>query len=105
MIVSAIGGLMSITGPPEGEPVKVGVPLTDVLTGIVFFRGRFFGSSSQREQTGKGQRISINLLAMQLATLINIGSNYLVGELSPGAGGAPTRTSCPMRPTGPRTPT
>jgi crotonobetainyl-CoA:carnitine CoA-transferase CaiB-like acyl-CoA transferase len=73
---------MSITGPPEGEPVKVGVPLTDVLTGLYSF-GAISSSLYQRQQTGKGQRISINLLAMQLATLINIGSNYLVGEVIP----------------------
>ena len=82
VIVSAIGGLMSITGPPEGEPVKVGVPLTDVLTGLYSF-GAITSALYLREQTGKGQRISINLLAMQLATLINIGSNYLIGGIIP----------------------
>ena len=82
VIVSAIGGLMSITGPPEGEPVKVGVPLTDVLTGLYSF-GAITSALYLRERTGKGQRISINLLAMQLATLINIGSNYLVGGVDP----------------------
>jgi crotonobetainyl-CoA:carnitine CoA-transferase CaiB-like acyl-CoA transferase len=82
VIVSAIGGLMSITGPPEGEPVKVGVPLTDVLTGIYAF-GAITSALLHREKTGKGQRISINLLAMQLATLINIGSSYLVDGIIP----------------------
>jgi len=82
VIVSAIGGLMSITGPPEGAPVKVGVPLTDVLTGLYSF-GAINSALFLRERTGTGQRISINLLAMQLATLINIGSNYLVGGLIP----------------------
>ena len=82
VIVSAIGGLMSITGPPEGAPVKVGVPLTDVLTGLYSF-GAISSALFLRERTGTGQRISINLLAMQLATLNNIGSNYLVGGLIP----------------------
>jgi formyl-CoA transferase len=82
VIVSAIGGLMSITGPPEGEPVKVGVPLTDVLTALYSF-GAVSSALYQREQTGKGQRISLDLLAIQLATLINIGSNYLVGGVIP----------------------
>lgn len=82
VIVSAIGGLMSITGQPDGEPVKVGVPLTDVLTGIYAF-GAVASALLLREHTGKGQRISINLLAMQLATLINIGSNYLIGGIIP----------------------
>ena len=82
VIVSAIGGLMSITGHPEGEPVKVGVPLTDVLTGLYAF-GAIASALLLREKTGKGQRISINLLAMQLATLINIGSNYLTDGIIP----------------------
>jgi len=82
VIVSAIGGLMAITGSSEGEPVKVGVPLTDVLTGIYSF-GAIASALFLREQTGKGQRISTNLLAIQLATLINIGANYLVGGIIP----------------------
>ena len=82
VIVSAIGGLMSITGEPGGEPVKVGVPLTDVLTGVYSF-GAIASALLLREKTGRGQRISTNLLAMQLATLINIGSNYLIGGLIP----------------------
>ncbi|MBU1206566.1 MAG: CoA transferase [Proteobacteria bacterium] len=82
VIVSAIGGLMSITGEPEGEPVKIGVPLIDVLTGLYSF-GAITSALYLREQTGKGQRISINLLAMQVATLINIGSNYLIGGIVP----------------------
>jgi len=82
VIVSAIGGLMSITGEPGGAPVKVGVPLTDVLTGLYAF-GAIASALLLRKETGRGQRISINLLAMQLATLINIGSNYLIGGIIP----------------------
>jgi crotonobetainyl-CoA:carnitine CoA-transferase CaiB-like acyl-CoA transferase len=82
VIVSAVGGLMSITGEPDGEPVKVGVPLTDVMTSLYVF-GSVSSALYQREKTGEGQRISINLLAMQVATLINIGSNYLVGGIVP----------------------
>ena len=82
VIVSAIGGLMSIMGEPKGEPVKVGVPLTDVMTGLYAF-GAIASALLLRVQTGRGQRISINLLAMQLATLINIGSNYLIGGIIP----------------------
>jgi crotonobetainyl-CoA:carnitine CoA-transferase CaiB-like acyl-CoA transferase len=82
VIVSAIGGLMAITGSAEGEPVKVGVPLTDVLTGIYSF-GAISSALLLREKTGLGQRISSNLLAIQLATLINIGANYLVAGIIP----------------------
>jgi formyl-CoA transferase len=82
VIVSAIGGFMSITGEPDGQPVKAGVALTDVLTGMYAF-GSIASALLWREKTGRGQRISINLLAIQLATLINIGSNYLVGGILP----------------------
>ena len=82
VIVSGIGGLMSITGEPEGKPVKVGVALTDVLTALYAF-GAIVSALLLREHTGRGQRISINLIAMQLATLINIGSNYLIGGIIP----------------------
>jgi formyl-CoA transferase len=82
VIVSAIGGLMAITGEPDGKPVKVGVPLVDVMTGIYAF-GSISSALYLREKTGRGQRISINLLAMQLATLINIGSNFLNGGVLP----------------------
>lgn len=82
VIVSAIGGLMSITGPPDGEPVKIGVPLIDVLTGLYSF-GAIAAALFLRQKTGYGQRISINLLAMQIASLINIGSNYLIGGIIP----------------------
>ncbi len=60
----------------------MGVPLTDVLTGLYSF-GAINSALFLRERTGTGQRISVNLLAMQLATLINIGSNYLVGGVIP----------------------
>ena len=82
VVVSAIGGFMSITGEPDGQPVKAGVALTDILTGMYAF-GSIASALLVREKTGRGQRISINLLAIQLATLINIGSNYLVGGILP----------------------
>jgi len=94
VIVSAIGGLMSITGEPDGEPVKVGVPVTDLLTGLYAF-GAIASALLVREQTGRGQRISLNLLAMQLATLINIGSSYLVGGVTPQRWGSAHATIVP----------
>ncbi len=82
VIVSAIGGLMAITGEPDGKPVKVGVPLIDVMAGLYAF-GSITSALYLRDKTGRGQRISVNLLAMQLATLINIGSNFLNGGVLP----------------------
>jgi len=94
VIVSAIAGLMSITGEPDGEPVKVGVAVTDLLTGLYAF-GAIASALLVRQQTGRGQRISINLLAMQLATLINIGSSYLVGGVIPRRWGSAHATIVP----------
>jgi len=58
------------------EPAKPGVAVTDMMTGL-FAHGAILGALYQREKTGKGQQIHCNLLATQLSTLINIGSNYL----------------------------
>jgi len=82
VIVSAIGGLMSISGEREGQPVKLAVPLIDVLTGLYLF-GALAAALLVREKTGRGQRISINLLSMLMASLMHIGSNYLNGGVIP----------------------
>lgn len=81
VIVSAVGGLMSITGEPGGRPVKVGVAVTDIMTGL-FAQGAIAAALIARERTGKGQKIELSLLETQVATLINIGSSYLLaGEI------------------------
>lgn len=75
-IVSAQGGLMSITGTPEGEPVRVGVAITDITTGL-FCHGAILAALYARERSGKGQRIHVSLLAAQVAGLVNAGSAWL----------------------------
>lgn len=81
VIVSAMGGLMGITGTPEGEPVKTGVALTDVITGLHAFSA-IQAALYHRERGGLGQRIDVSLLSAELAALINAASNYLVaGEV------------------------
>jgi len=77
MVLSAVGGLMGITGEEDGGPVKVGVAITDVLTGVMA-QGAICAALLQREKTGKGQRIDLSLLECQVAGLVNIASNYLV---------------------------
>jgi succinate---hydroxymethylglutarate CoA-transferase len=78
VIVSAMGGLMGITGTPGGQPVKTGVALTDVATGLHAFSS-ILAALYHRERTGQGQRIDISLLSVELASLINAASNYLIG--------------------------
>lgn len=76
VIAASIGGLLDITGPIDGEPCKVGVAMTDLATGL-FAHGAIMAALIQRSKTGLGQKIDCNLLSTQVATLINIGSNYL----------------------------
>ncbi|HET8913197.1 MAG TPA: CoA transferase [Ktedonobacteraceae bacterium] len=81
VIVSAMGGLMGITGTTGGAPVKTGVALTDVITGLNAFSA-ILAALYHRERTGQGQRIDVSLLSAELAALINAASSYLnAGEV------------------------
>jgi crotonobetainyl-CoA:carnitine CoA-transferase CaiB-like acyl-CoA transferase len=86
-LVQAMGGLMSITGRKAGEPgagpQKVGVALTDLLTGLYATVG-ILAALSHREQSGMGQHIDMALLDVQVACLANQAMNYLVGGEVPG---------------------
>ncbi|CAB3366004.1 Hypothetical predicted protein [Cloeon dipterum] len=76
VIAASEGGLLGITGPHGGDPCKVGVAMTDLATGL-YAHGAILAALLQRNSTGRGQKIDINLLSTQVACLINIGSNYL----------------------------
>jgi formyl-CoA transferase len=78
LIVQAWGGLMSITGTPDGEPVKVGVAIIDLVAGLMLGKA-IVAALYVREKTGIGQRIDTSLLEAEVASLINVGSNYLIG--------------------------
>ena len=82
LIVQAWGGLMSITGTPEGEPVKVGVAIIDLVAGLMLGKA-VAAALFAREKIGVGQRIDTSLLEAEVASLINVGSNYLVGRKVP----------------------
>ncbi|HEY6760529.1 MAG TPA: CoA transferase [Baekduia sp.] len=75
LLVQAVGGLMSITGPPDGEPQKVGVALVDVITGLFAAVG-ILAALRHRERTGEGQLVEVDLLSSLLAALVNQGSAY-----------------------------
>lgn len=90
LLVQAMGGLMSITGPADedgGEPVKAGVALTDILTGLYATVG-CLGALREREATGRGRYIDLSLMDVQVATLANQAMNYLVGGQVPGRMGS-----------------
>jgi formyl-CoA transferase len=82
LIVQAWGGLMSITGAPDGEPVKVGVAIIDLVAGLMLGKA-VTAALFAREKIGVGQRIDTSLLEAEVASLINVGSNYLVGGKVP----------------------
>ena len=82
-VVQAVGGLMSITGDPSGEPTKVGVALVDVLTGKDAVIG-ILAALRERERSGLGQRIEVDLLSSLLGSLVNQAAAHLTTGRSPG---------------------
>ncbi|GFW58387.1 succinate--hydroxymethylglutarate CoA-transferase [Trichonephila clavipes] len=64
VIAASMSGLLSITGPEDGEPCKVGVAMTDLATGL-YAHGAIMAALFQRMKTGKGQKIDCNLLSTQ----------------------------------------
>ncbi len=85
-MIQGMGGLMSITGQPDqeagGGPVKVGVAVTDVFTGLYATVG-VLGALAHRDRTGEGQWVNLALLDVQVAVLANQAMNYLVGGKAP----------------------
>ncbi|PRP74104.1 hypothetical protein PROFUN_16416 [Planoprotostelium fungivorum] len=77
---SCMGGLMGVTGTEDGTPVKVGVAITDVCTGL-FAHGAIMAALISRGQTGVGQKIDASLLETQVAVMANIASNYLIAGI------------------------
>jgi crotonobetainyl-CoA:carnitine CoA-transferase CaiB-like acyl-CoA transferase len=75
-LVQAMGGLMSITGEADGEPLKAGVALVDVLTAKDATIG-ILAALQARARTGQGQRVEVNLLSSLLGSLANQASAYL----------------------------
>ena len=79
LIVQAVGGLMSITGDPLGEPQKVGVAVVDVMAGLAAVG--ILAAIRHREHTGKGQKVEVNLLSALLSGLVNQSSAYVAGGM------------------------
>ncbi len=86
-LIQGMGGLMSITGEPDGVPgggpMKVGVAITDVLTGM-YAAVAVLAALAHRDRTGQGQHVDMALLDVQVASLANQASSYLVTGRSPG---------------------
>ncbi|XP_072534799.1 succinate--hydroxymethylglutarate CoA-transferase isoform X2 [Salminus brasiliensis] len=75
-IASAVSGMMHITGPEDGDPVRPGVAMTDLATGL-YAQGAVMAGLLQRQKTGQGLHIDCNLLSSQVACLTHIAANYL----------------------------
>jgi crotonobetainyl-CoA:carnitine CoA-transferase CaiB-like acyl-CoA transferase len=101
LLVQAVGGLMAITGAPDGEPQKAGVALVDVITGLFAAVG-ILAALRHRERTGEGQLVEVDLLSSLLAALVNQGSAYtLAGAVAGRMGNAhPSIAPYELYPTG-----
>jgi crotonobetainyl-CoA:carnitine CoA-transferase CaiB-like acyl-CoA transferase len=93
-ILQAEGGLMSVTGSPEGPMVKVGVPIADITAGLYGVIGILAGLV-ERNSSGRGQRVSTSLLAGQIGLHTFQGTRYLVAGEVPPPSGNQHPTVCP----------
>ena len=82
LLVQAASGLMSITGEADGEPTKVGVALVDIVTGL-HAASALLAAVIERERSGRGQRVEVNLLSSALSALTNQASAYVAGGATP----------------------
>ncbi|HEX2315526.1 MAG TPA: CoA transferase [Thermomonospora sp.] len=86
LLVQAMGGLMSVTGEPDGAGTKTGVALVDVITGLHAAVG-ILAALRHRDRTGEGQRVEVSLLTSLLSALTNQASAYVAAGVVPKAMG------------------
>ncbi|MBX7146423.1 MAG: CoA transferase [Alphaproteobacteria bacterium] len=82
LLIQALGGIMSITGEPNGNPMKVGVAIADIMCGM-YAANAILAALHHRTKTGIGQYIDLGLLDTQVSWLANVGLNYLTTGISP----------------------
>lgn len=82
LLAQGYGGIMSLTGPAEGEPTKVAVGIADVMTGM-YAATAILAALRHSEKSGEGQQIDIALVDAQISWLINEGTNYLLSGKLP----------------------
>jgi crotonobetainyl-CoA:carnitine CoA-transferase CaiB-like acyl-CoA transferase len=86
LLAQAAGGLMSVTGPVDGEPYKVGVAVVDIITGLHAVYG-ILAALHHRERTGRGQHVEVNLLSSLLSALTNQSAAFVAAGVIPEAMG------------------
>jgi glutaryl-CoA transferase len=82
LLAQGFGGIMSLTGVPDGEPMKVAVGISDVMTGMYAAVG-ILAALRHRDATGEGQAIDLALVDVQASWLVNEGTNYLLSGKTP----------------------
>ena len=82
LMAQGMGGIMDITGTPDGEPTRCGVPVADIFTGVYSVIGVLAGIV-QRDRTGRGCLVDTSLLDSQVGVLANQALNYLISEKVP----------------------
>ena len=82
LMAQGYGGIMSLTGAPDGAPMKVGVGIADVMCGMYATVG-ILAALRHRDKTGAGQHIDLSLVDTQMAWLVNEGTNYLTSGQVP----------------------
>ncbi len=82
LLAQGFGGIMSLTGEPGGEPMKVGVGIADVMTGM-YASTAILAALRHRDATGEGQYIDISLVDTQISWMVNEGVNYLLSGEEP----------------------
>jgi crotonobetainyl-CoA:carnitine CoA-transferase CaiB-like acyl-CoA transferase len=95
-IIQGMSGLMSITGEPDRQPLKVGVAITDVFTGV-YAATAILAAVHQRESTGRGQHIDMALMDVAVAVTANQAMNYLSTDVPPGRLGNFHPNLCPYQ--------
>jgi len=83
IMVQALSGLMSVTGEPGGPPVKAGVALLDVITGLQAAIG-ILAALHERERTGRGRHVTVSLFDASAAAMVNQAANLLIGGIVAG---------------------
>jgi crotonobetainyl-CoA:carnitine CoA-transferase CaiB-like acyl-CoA transferase len=82
LIVQAISGLMSLTGPADGEPYRAGISVFDVMAGMHATIG-LLAALHRRHETGRGQHVEVNLLSSALSGMVNHTSAYVAAGVVP----------------------
>ena len=81
-LMQGIGGIMSITGEPDGDPMKVAVAISDIVAGL-FASSAILAALLRRTRTGEGATLEVSLLDAQVAWLANRGGDWLIGGIEP----------------------